>query len=98
MTLTPGTSGKDEASARRTGLEESDLANDLKKVARPLAIEVLSDPEPERNAFVRSDQYSFIRTGVPFGENNQGGSSPSGILARLCLQPRFGSAPEAACP
>ena len=47
------------------GLEESDLANDLKKVARPLAIEVLSDPEPERNAFVRSDQYSFIRTGVP---------------------------------
>ena len=47
------------------GLEESDLANDLKRVARPLAIEVLSDPEPERNAFVRSDQYSFIRTGVP---------------------------------
>jgi hypothetical protein len=47
------------------GLEESDLANDLKAVARPLAIEVLSDPEPERNAFVRSDQYSFIKTGVP---------------------------------
>ncbi|HJU44073.1 MAG TPA: M28 family metallopeptidase [Vicinamibacterales bacterium] len=47
------------------GLEESDLADDLKKVARPMAIEVLSDPEPERNAFVRSDQYSFIRTGVP---------------------------------
>ena len=47
------------------GLEESDLANDLKRVARPLAIEVLSDPEPERNAFVRSDQYSFIKTGVP---------------------------------
>ena len=47
------------------GLEESDLAADLKKVARPLAIEVLSDPEPERNAFVRSDQYSFIKTGVP---------------------------------
>ena len=47
------------------GLEESDLANDLKRVSRPLAIEVLSDPEPERNAFIRSDQYSFIRTGVP---------------------------------
>ena len=47
------------------GLEESDLANDLKRVARPLGIEVLSDPEPERNAFVRSDQYSFIKTGVP---------------------------------
>jgi len=47
------------------GLEESDLAEDLKRVARPLAIEVLSDPEPERNAFIRSDQYSFIKTGVP---------------------------------
>jgi len=47
------------------GLEESDLAEDLKRVARPMAVEVLSDPEPERNAFVRSDQYSFIKTGVP---------------------------------
>lgn len=47
------------------GLEESDLAGDLRKTARPLGIEVYSDPEPERNAFVRSDQYSFIRNGVP---------------------------------
>ena len=47
------------------GLEESDLAGDLRRSARPMGIEVLSDPEPERNAFVRSDQYSFIRTGVP---------------------------------
>ena len=47
------------------GLEESDLAEDLRKVARARAIEVLSDPEPERNAFTRSDQYSFIKTGVP---------------------------------
>jgi Zn-dependent M28 family amino/carboxypeptidase len=47
------------------GLEESDLAGDLQKSARARGIEVYSDPEPERNAFVRSDQYSFIRTGVP---------------------------------
>jgi Zn-dependent M28 family amino/carboxypeptidase len=47
------------------GLEESDLAADLRRAARPLGLEVYSDPEPERNAFVRSDQYSFIRTGVP---------------------------------
>jgi Zn-dependent M28 family amino/carboxypeptidase len=47
------------------GLEESDLAGDLRRVARPLGIEVLTDPEPERNAFTRSDQYSFIKTGVP---------------------------------
>jgi Zn-dependent M28 family amino/carboxypeptidase len=47
------------------GLEESDLAGDLRRAARPLAIEVLTDPEPERNAFTRSDQYSFIRRGIP---------------------------------
>ena len=28
-------------------------------------IEVITDPEPERNAFVRSDQFSFIRRGIP---------------------------------
>jgi hypothetical protein len=47
------------------GLEESDLAGDLRAIAGPLGIEVLTDPEPERNAFTRSDQYSFIRRGVP---------------------------------
>jgi hypothetical protein len=47
------------------GLEESNLAEDLQSVARSIGIEVLSDPEPERRAFVRSDQYSFIRQGVP---------------------------------
>ena len=47
------------------GLEESNLAEDLQSVARIIGVEVLSDPEPERRAFVRSDQYSFIRCGVP---------------------------------
>lgn len=47
------------------GLEESDLAEDLKRVAKEIGVEALSDPEPERRAFVRSDQYSFIRRGVP---------------------------------
>jgi len=47
------------------GLEESNLAEDLQRVAISVGVEVLSDPEPERRAFVRSDQYSFIRQGVP---------------------------------
>jgi Zn-dependent M28 family amino/carboxypeptidase len=47
------------------GLDESDLAADLRSAAAPLGVRVLTDPEPERNAFVRSDQYSFIRRGVP---------------------------------
>jgi CubicO group peptidase (beta-lactamase class C family) len=47
------------------GLEESDLAADLRAIAAPLGLKVLSDPEPERNAFTRSDQYSFIKRGIP---------------------------------
>lgn len=47
------------------GLEESDLADDVRRAASRHAVEVVSDPEPERNAFVRSDQYSFIREGIP---------------------------------
>jgi peptidase M28-like protein len=47
------------------GLEESNLADDVRRVAAGARVEVLSDPEPERRAFVRSDQYSFIRKGVP---------------------------------
>jgi len=47
------------------GLDESDLGDDLRKLAGPLGIGVLADPEPERNSFVRSDQYSFIRRGIP---------------------------------
>ena len=47
------------------GLEESDLADDLRRVGRATGIDITGDPEPERNAFVRSDQYSFIRRGIP---------------------------------
>jgi hypothetical protein len=47
------------------GLEESDLAEDVRRAAAKAGIEVITDPEPERNAFVRSDQFSFIRRGIP---------------------------------
>ena len=47
------------------GLEESDLADDVRRAAARRGIEVITDPEPERNAFVRSDQFSFIRRGIP---------------------------------
>jgi Zn-dependent M28 family amino/carboxypeptidase len=47
------------------GLEESDLADDVRRAAAKAGIEVIPDPEPERNAFVRSDQFSFIRRGIP---------------------------------
>jgi Zn-dependent M28 family amino/carboxypeptidase len=47
------------------GVEESSLAAPLKASAARLGVEVMRDPNPEANIFVRSDQYSFIRTGVP---------------------------------
>jgi Zn-dependent M28 family amino/carboxypeptidase len=47
------------------GLDESDLGNDAEAVARSLGVEPQGDPEPKRNVFIRSDQYSFIRRGIP---------------------------------
>jgi Zn-dependent M28 family amino/carboxypeptidase len=47
------------------GLEESDLGSLLKNVAATEGVEVQPDPAPERNAFIRSDQYSFIKKGIP---------------------------------
>ncbi len=47
------------------GLNESDLGDLVRKVSKSLDVEVQDDPEPERNVFIRSDQYSFIRRGVP---------------------------------
>jgi len=47
------------------GLDESDLGGDIRATARGLGIEVQADPEPQRNRFVRSDQYSFIKFGIP---------------------------------
>ena len=47
------------------GIEESDLRQDVEAAARAEGISVEGDPEPQRNRFIRSDQYSFIRRGVP---------------------------------
>jgi len=47
------------------GLTESDLGDDAASVAKSLGIEPEPDPEPKRNVFIRSDQYSFIRRGIP---------------------------------
>jgi Zn-dependent M28 family amino/carboxypeptidase len=47
------------------GLDESDLGERAREVAQSLGVRVQPDPEPLRNVFVRSDQYNFIRHGVP---------------------------------
>ena len=47
------------------GLNESTLGDDVRAVARAAGVEVQADKEPNRNRFIRSDQYSFIRAGIP---------------------------------
>jgi Zn-dependent M28 family amino/carboxypeptidase len=47
------------------GLDESDLGDDVRAVAQAVGLGVLADPQPLRNRFIRSDQYSFIREGIP---------------------------------
>jgi Zn-dependent M28 family amino/carboxypeptidase len=47
------------------GLEESDLGTRAAAIAQSLGVKPIPDPEPLRNAFIRSDQYSFIKKGVP---------------------------------
>ena len=47
------------------GLAESDLGERVRDVAGDFGVPVQPDPEPQRNVFVRSDQYNFIRQGIP---------------------------------
>lgn len=47
------------------GLAESDLGDEARQVAEAQGIRVQADPEPQRNVFIRSDQYNFIRHGIP---------------------------------
>ena len=47
------------------GLGESDFGDLARRVSKSMYVEVQDDPQPQRNVFIRSDQYSFIRKGVP---------------------------------
>jgi Zn-dependent M28 family amino/carboxypeptidase len=47
------------------GSEESSLGAVAAEVSRATGLPLVPDPFPDRNSFVRSDQYSFIREGVP---------------------------------
>jgi Zn-dependent M28 family amino/carboxypeptidase len=47
------------------GLTESSLGESVRAAAKEVGVDVQTDREPEQNRFIRSDQYSFIRRGVP---------------------------------
>ena len=47
------------------GESESSLGADARAIGAAQGIAVVPDPLPDRNVFVRADQYSFVREGVP---------------------------------
>jgi len=73
------------------GLADSDLGDVLRSAAAAAHIEVQEDQEPERNLFIRSDQYNFVRRGVPalylkFGYRK---GSPEEKLTKEWLRNRY---------
>ncbi len=50
---------------RTQGLNESDLGDWAAAIAKSFGVRPIPDLEPQRNLFVRSDQYNFIRHGIP---------------------------------
>lgn len=47
------------------GLAESTLGDEVRAVGAEHHIEIAGDPEPDRNSFTRTDQYSFVQAGIP---------------------------------
>jgi len=75
------------------GSDESSLGRDIEYVARNRGLVIAPDPTPDRQLFVRSDQYSFIRRGVPsvtFHFNAPAGSDED-QLQRRWLKERYHS-------
>ena len=47
------------------GFEESSLGETAQAVATRFGLPVVPDPWPDRNVFIRSDQYNFVKAGIP---------------------------------
>jgi len=46
-------------------LDDTTLGDDARAIAAGLGIKVQKDPEPDRNLLQRSDQWNFMRAGIP---------------------------------
>jgi Zn-dependent M28 family amino/carboxypeptidase len=61
------------------GIEHSTLKSALDTAAKELGVGLSPDPFPEEVVFVRSDQYAFIRAGIPAVYLNGGTQSVDGV-------------------
>ncbi|WP_345948182.1 M28 family peptidase [Mucilaginibacter sp. PAMB04274] len=60
------------------GAEHSSLSKVVDEAAAYLDLTVEPDPEPKENRFVRSDQYSFVKQGIPALHIKYGSRTPDG--------------------
>jgi len=63
------------------GAEHSTLDSTVARVAKRVGVTIAPDPFPQEVFFVRSDQYSFVRRGVPSLFPFMGMRSDSGVDA-----------------
>jgi Zn-dependent M28 family amino/carboxypeptidase len=63
------------------GAEHSTLGSAVERAAKRLDITLTPDPFPQEVFFVRSDQYSFVRRGIPALFPFMGMQSDSGVDA-----------------
>jgi Zn-dependent M28 family amino/carboxypeptidase len=47
------------------GAEHSTIGQAVERAAKTVGVALTPDPNPEQQAFVRSDHYSFVQEGVP---------------------------------
>src|SRR5271157_2477685 len=73
------------------GLDESSLGNMVRQIGQQEGVQVQPDPEPLRNSFIRSDQYSFIRQGIPSVAMSVGfkPGSPEAVAHKKWLTERY---------
>jgi Zn-dependent M28 family amino/carboxypeptidase len=83
------------------GLDESTLGDLCQAVGKEMGIRTVADREPERNIFIRSDQYNFIRQGVPavFFKFDADPGTPEDQALKTWLKERYhGPADDTAQP
>jgi Zn-dependent M28 family amino/carboxypeptidase len=80
------------------GLDESDLRDDVRAVAARVGLAVQPDPQPLRNRFIRSDQYSFIRAGIPSLATKVGfdAGTPEAQIERKWIAERYHAVSDSA--
>jgi len=67
------------------GTEESSLGADVARAATALGLQVSPDPEPDEAYFVRSDNFNFVKKGIPAAMTSNGfaGLTPEQVRADL---------------